>query len=249
MKTIGLVGGIGWVSSVEYYRIINEAINQRLGELNSARCILYSINFAEIDELKKKDDSAGQISLLRDAAKKVLQCGADCILLCANTAHQFADQVAAKINVPLIHIAEATADEILKKKILKVGLLGTKQTMELDFYNSRLKRRNIEVMVPEKDDREFIHSTIWNELLLEVFSPQSKRRFLKIIRQLQLKGAEAVILGCTEIPLLIKQEDTDLLLFDTLKIHAHAAVDFAASHSDNNAFNYPHPFRRKNPYR
>lgn len=227
MKTIGLVGGTGWVSSVEYYRIINETINKRLGGMNFAKCILYSFNYGEIDALNKRDDMKGVFALILDAAKKITDAGADFIVLCANTLHLFADDLAKEIPLPLVHIAEATAKEIKKKGLSTVGLLGTKPTMELDFYKTKLKEENINVIVPEKNEIDFIHSVIMNELLKEIFDNKSKVAFLEIMKKLESQGAEAIILGCTEIPLLIKQEDSHLPLFNTTVIHALAAVDFA----------------------
>ncbi len=227
MKTIGLVGGTGWISTVEYYRIINEEINKRLGGMDFAKCILFSLNYGEIDSLNKKNDSAGIYSLVSDAAIKVINAGADCVLLCANTFHQFADQLEQEINIPLIHVAHATAKRINKQGLKKVGLLGTKQTMEMDFYKSKLKENNIDIIIPRQDDRDFIQRTISNELLKSIFIEKSREQFKMIIAKMQVEGAEGIILGCTEIPLLIKQSDSPLPLFNTLEIHSLAAVDFA----------------------
>lgn len=227
MKTIGLIGGTGWVSSVEYYRIINEEINKRLGGMEFAKCILFSLNYGEIDSLRKKNDSAGIFSLISGAAVKLIDAGADCILLCANTMHQYADKLEERIKVPLINIAKATAKEIRRQGLSKVGLLGTKQTMEMDFYKTKLREENINVIIPEKDDRDFIQNTISNELLKNIFLEKSRSRFQKIMEQLQSNDAEGIILGCTEIPLLIKQKHSALPLFNTLEIHSIAAVDFA----------------------
>jgi len=227
LKTIGLVGGTGWVSTAEYYRIINEEINKRLGGLNFAKCILFSLNYGEIDSLSKKNDPAGIYSILQNAADKLINAGADCILICANTLHQFADQLEQEINVPLIHIAQATAKTINAHELKKVGLLGTKQTLEMDFYKSKLKENNIDVIIPGQDDRNFIQQTISNELLKNIFLEKSRARFRMIIEKMQNEGAEGVILGCTEIPLLVKQSDSTLPLFNTLEIHSLAAVDFA----------------------
>ncbi len=227
MKTIGLVGGTGWISSVEYYKIINEEINRRSGGLAFARCILYSINYGDIDAFNRLDDKEGVYRLILDAASKLIRSGADFIVLCANTTHQFADRLEKEIDVPVVHIAEATADEIRRKNINRVGLLGTRQTMEMDFYKSKLNDRKIEVLVPGPDDRDFIQDTISNELLRGIFSEESRVRFIAICKGLNRRGAEGIVLGCTEIPLLLKQEDTDIPLFNTLAIHAGAAVDFA----------------------
>lgn len=227
MKTIGLVGGTGWISSVDYYRIINEEINKRQGGFTFAKCILYSINYGEINALNKRNDMAGVFSLILDASTKLISIKAECILLCANTLHMFADRLEEKIAVPLIHIATATAKAIKEQKISKVGLLGTKYTMEQDFYKSKLANKNIETIVPEPDERSFIHDTIMNELLKGIFKKESKDRFLQIIQKLLQQGAQGIVLGCTEIPLIIKEGDIDVPLFNTTMIHALAAVDFA----------------------
>ena len=227
MKTIGLLGGTGYTSTVEYYRIINEKVNKKLGGLNFARCILYSFNYGEIDALNMKEDMQGVYKLLSDAAKRVINAGADCIVLCANTTHYFADDLARDIPVPVIHIASATAKQIVSEGLAKVGLMGTKQTMEQDFYKLKLNKEGINVLIPDDDERAFIHNTIINELLSGVINNDSKERFISIINRLNSEGAEGIVMGCTEIPLLIKQYDVDVPLFDTLKIHALAAVDFA----------------------
>jgi aspartate racemase len=227
MKLLGLVGGTGWISSAEYYRIINEEVNRRLGGLQSARCILYSFNYAVIHEMNRKHDADGQFSLVLDAATKLISIGAEGIVLCANTLHQFADRLERQISVPLIHVATATARQIKRQGLSTVGLLGTKYTMEMDFYKARLNEEDIQVLVPEPAEREFIHHTIIHELLKGVLREESKARFLQIMSRLQSEGAEGIVLGCTEIPLLIKQQDTTLPLFDTVVIHSLAAVDFA----------------------
>ena len=227
MKTIGLVGGTGWISSAEYYKIINEEINRRSGGMVFARCILYSINYAEIDAFNKQNNKEGVYKLILDATLKLAGSGADFVILCANTLHQFVERLERETDIPIIHIAEATADEIMKKKMSKVGLLGTKQTMEMDFYKSRLKEKEIETLVPEVTDRDFIEKTISDELLKGVFSDESRYRFVEICRKLRSRGAEGIVLGCTEIPLLLKQEDIDIPVINTLTVHAMAAVDFA----------------------
>jgi aspartate racemase len=227
MKKIGLIGGTGWVSTREYYRIINETINERLGGLNAAECILYSFNYAQINTLNKRGDLEGVLALLIDAAARVEGAGADCLVLCANTLHYFAADLEKHIHIPLINIAVATAAEIKRNGLCRVGLLGTKMTMEADFYKAKLENEIIRVLTPELPDRQFIHATIMDELLKNVVSQESKQRFLEIINKLKLAGAEGIVLGCTEIPLLIKQPDIDLPLFDTLYIHSLAAVDFA----------------------
>jgi aspartate racemase len=229
MKTLGLVGGTGWVSSVDYYRLINQGVNKALGGHEFARCILYSINFGEIVALNQRNDTEGTYELIKDAAEKVIQAGAEGIVICANTMHKFADRLQEEIEVPIIHIAEATAREVNSRNLHSVGLLGTKYTMEEDFYTSKLEAANIRTIVPEASDREFINSTIYDELLKEIFKNESKNRFLEIMKKLQERGAEGIVLGCTEIPLIIKEDDLDLPLFNTTAIHARAAVNFAIS--------------------
>lgn len=228
MKTIGLIGGTGWVSSVEYYRLINEGINKRLGDLEFARCILYSLNFGDIVRLQK-GDKENVYQLLEETALKLTNAGSEALVLCANTMHQFYNRLKENIDVPIIHIAKATAAEIKKKEFSKVGLLGTLQTMEGDFYSSVLEEDGIETVIPDKASRDYINSIIFSELFQLEFKPETRKMFLDIMDGLKQKGAEGIILGCTEIPLLIKQEHTNLFLFDTLKIHANAIVDFALS--------------------
>jgi aspartate racemase len=227
MKTIGLVGGTGWTSTVEYYRLINQGINKRLGGLNSAKCIIHSFNYAVINELNKKDDHAGVFKLVLEASQKLKTASVDFLILCANTLHQYADELEKLIDLPIVHIAEAAANEIKKQNITTVGLLGTKFTMEMDFYTKKLEAAGIESLVPQKPERDFIHSAIMDELLKEEFKNETKRKFLNIIDELKSDGAQGIVLGCTEIPLLIKQNDTILPVFNTLEIHAKAAVDFA----------------------
>jgi aspartate racemase len=227
MKTIGLIGGTGWPSTLEYYRIINEEINRRLGGLNSANCILYSFNYEDINKLNLKNDHEEIYKLVFDAALKLKNAGADCLILCANTMHQYVERLDEDIKLPIIHIADATAVEIKKQNLSAIGLLGTKFTMEMDFYLKRLRNAGIKSIVPEKPERFFIHSAIMEEFLKEIFTQATKKKFLEIINDLQKKGAQGIVLGCTEIPLLIKQEDTHLPVFNTLQIHAQAAVDFA----------------------
>ncbi len=229
MKTIGLIGGTGWVSTLEYYRLINEETNKRLGGHNAARCILYSFNYADINECNIREDHAGVYKLVLDAAIKLKNASVDCLVLCANTLHQYVNQLSEEVNLPIIHIADATAVEIKKLGLSTIGLLGTKFTMEMDFYTKRLSDAGIKSLVPEKPERLFIHNTIMDELLKEIFRPEAKKRFLEIINDLEKRGAQGIVLGCTEIPLLIKQEDTHLPVFNTLKIHAKAAVDFAVN--------------------
>ena len=227
MKTIGLVGGTTWASSLDYYRLINERINQRLGGLNYAQCILYSFNFAEIKKLTEKQDWATIREMVTSVCKNLSAAGAECVLLCANTMHVIADDLCKDIDIPVIHIAEATAGEIEQKGLRKVGLLGTKFTMEMDFFKKKLSARHIDTIIPPDADREFIHATIFDELGKGIFQESTKHRYLEIIGALESNGAEGVVLGCTEIPLLIKQTDCPLPLFDTLAIHVEAGVNFA----------------------
>lgn len=229
MQTIGLIGGTGWVSTLEYYRIINEETNRILGGHNAARCILYSLNYADIHECNLREDHEGVYKFLLDAALKLKSASVDFIVLCANTMHMYADRITEEVKLPIVHIADATANEIKKKNISTIGLLGTKFTMEMDFYSRKLKEAGINSLVPKKEDRLFIHSSIVNELLKETFKPETKQKFLNIISDLEQKGAKGIVLGCTEIPLLIKQADTHLPVFNTLEIHAKAAVEFAVN--------------------
>ena len=227
MKTIGLIGGTGWVSTLEYYRLINQGINKKLGGLSSAQCLIYSLNYANIDRLNKQDDHAGVFRLVLAAAEKLKGASVECLVICANTLHQYVDELEKVIGLPIIHIADATAKAIKKKSLSKIGLLGTRFTMEMDFYTKRLKEAGIESLVPGKPERDFIHDAIMNELLKENFKKETKKGFLSIINDLEARGAGGNVLGCTEIPLLIKQEDVKLPLLNTLEIHAAAVVDYA----------------------
>jgi len=229
MKTIGMIGGTGWPSTLEYYRIINQETSRRLGGLSSAKIMLSSFNYAEIDSLNKKEDHAGVYKLVLDAAERLKKASVDFIIICANTMHQYVDALENETGLKIVHIADATAIEITKKQLSKIGLLGTRFTMEMDFYTKKLKESDIEPLVPLKADREFIHNAIMNELLIEEFKEKTKAKFLSIINDLENQGAQGIVLGCTEIPLLIKQKDTPLPVFNTLEIHAKAAVDFALS--------------------
>jgi len=221
-----MIGGTGWVSTVEYYRLINEITNERRGGLQFAKSILYSLNYGDIDAFNKQGDREGVLSLVIDAAKSLEKAGADGLALCANTLHFAVDALEKATDLPIVHIADATGDEILKRGMKKVGLLGTKQTMESDFYKTKLHEKGIECLVPELNDRDYINEMITTELLKSVFKDETRKRFMEIIQKLANKGAEGIILGCTEIPLLVKQTDTDVPLFDTLHIHANAIVDF-----------------------
>ncbi len=227
MKTLGLIGGTTWVSTVDYYRLINQMVNQRLGGLNSAKMLLYSVNFEEFRPPETPEGWESITQRVIGIARTLEQGGAEGLVLCANTLHKVFDRVQEKIGIPIIHIAEATAAEISKKKLHKVALLGTKFTMQEPFYHEKLRAHGIETLIPEQSDRLYIHDAILDEMALEIFKPETKTRFLEIITQLQQRGAQAIVLGCTEIPILVKSADTSAPLFDTTHIHAQAAVDFA----------------------
>jgi len=226
MKTIGLIGGITWLSTMDYYRLLNQTINGRLGGVSSAQLLMSSVNFEEIKTLTFADDWNGVSSIMCREAKKLEQAGAECLLLCANTMHNIADKVQESINIPLIHIAEATGKEIKKQQLKKVALLGTRFTMQLPFYKDKLALLGIETIIPDATDIEYINTAIFEEMGKGVFLPERKRGFIRIINQLKDEGAEGVILGCTEIPILIQQNDSSIPVFDTTAIHVNAAVEF-----------------------
>jgi len=220
MKLIGLLGGMSWESTAHYYKIINETIRQELGGLHSAKIVLYSVDFGEIEKCQSAGDWDKSAEILSQAAKKLELAGVDYIAICTNTMHKVADKIQQNITAPIIHIADETAKVLKKHQINKVGLLGTKYTMEQDFYKRRLIEQNIDVVVPSERHREFINNTIYNELCLGQINPDSKKRFLSIIDEIKKDGAQGTILGCTEIGILIKQNDTEVPLFDTTEIHA-----------------------------
>lgn len=229
MKTIGLIGGITWHSTVDYYRFMNQQVNERLGGDTTAKIILHSLNYSEIKKLTQAGDWNGIIAILVEAAKKIEVAGADCLLLGANTMHHIAEEIVAAINIPLIHIADATAKAIREKNITIVALLGTKYTMQFDFYKNKMALYGIKTLIPDESGVEEINKSIYEELGKGVLLPETKQKYLDIINKLIQQGAEGVILGCTEIPLLIKQEDCPVPVFDTTLLHATAAVDFALS--------------------
>ena len=231
MKTIGIIGGISWVSSVDYYRIINEQINHKLKGLNAGKIILYSVNYGEIKELTDQNRWADITTLIQDAAIKLELAGADCLIIGANTMHRIAPEVQQVLKIPLLHIAEVTAAAIHQKGLKTVALLGTKYTMEMDFFKDKLNSLGITTLIPDLFDRDLLHAAIYNELGKGLFLPETKTMFLNIMAGLKESGAEGVILGCTEIPMLLSQADFDLPLFDTTLIHASAAVEFALSES------------------
>ena len=227
MKTIGLIGGITWESTLEYYRIINEAVKLKLGDLYSAKLLLYSFNFAELLKLQQHSGWESISEKFIEAAETLQTAGAEIILICANTMHQVYDSVKEKIPTPILHITDVTAKEILKTDIRKVGLLGTKYTMEEDFYKDRLQNFNIDSIIPDKNERELINKIIYNELCKGIFSIKSKKVFIEIIDNLHNRGSDGIILGCTEIPLLINEQDVKIPIFNTTLIHAAAAVNYA----------------------
>jgi aspartate racemase len=230
MRKIGLVGGISWTSTLDYYRYINEGINEKLGGLNFAECLIYSVNFNHFQQYNAAYNWDATFELLANAAEQLRNAGAEAIVLCANTAHIVADRVAERVQLPLIHITTATAGAIHKKKLKKVGLLGTSYTMELNFYTDKLRANGIEPLIPEKQtDRDYIEQTLRNELGRGILNSETKANYLAIIQDLIDRGAEGIILGCTEIPLLIKQEDVAVPVFDTTRIHSQAAVEFAVA--------------------
>ncbi len=227
MKTIGFIGGLTWLSSMDYYRLLNQLTNEKLGGVSSCKLLMYSVNFEEIKILTITGDWDGIAAIMSAIAQQLEKAGADCILLGANTMHHIADKVQAAIDVPLIHIAEVTATAIASQGLKKVALLGTKYTMLFDFYKSKLAEKNIETIIPNEADIEYINTTIYAEMGKGIFLPERKKRFIEIINDLQQQGAQAVILGCTEIPILIKQADISMPVFDTTVLHASAAVAFA----------------------
>lgn len=228
MKTIGLLGGMSWESTASYYKAINEGIKQELGGLHSAKVALYSVNFDEIEKLQHAGDWPATADILSKAAKSVEAAGADFLLICTNTMHKVATEVEQATSIPLLHIADATAQQLKADGIKKVGLLGTRFTMEQDFYISRLiEQFGIEVVVPERPDRDIIHTVIYDELCKGIIKEESRTEYVRITEALAGQGAEAVILGCTEIALLISSKDTDVPLYDTTSIHAEAAVKLA----------------------
>ena len=227
MKTIGLIGGMSWESTVPYYRIINEEVKSRLGGLHSAKIVLYSVEFDEIEKCQSSGDWRRSGEILGSAAQKLEATGADFILICTNTMHKVAPQIASMIHVPIIHIADATADELEKRRIQRVGLLGTKYTMTQEFYKQKLIDRGVDVLIPDEADIDAVNSIIFHELCVGEIRDESRRRFQEVIDKLKDKGAEGVILGCTEIGLLIHQEHSTLPVFDTTLIHAKRAVELA----------------------
>ena len=230
MKTIGLIGGMSWESTIPYYRQINQRIKQQLGGLHSGKIILYSVDFAEIEELQRSGDWDKAGALLADAAVKLQSAGAECLVLCTNTMHKVAAAIEAAVAVPLLHIADATAEAIHAAGLRKVALLGTRFTMEQDFYKKRLTEHyGLEVLVPDEAGRTLVHQVIYQELCLGVVNQTSRLQYQQIMADLVTQGAEAIILGCTEIGLLVSAEDSCVPLFDTTALHAQKAADYSLS--------------------
>jgi aspartate racemase len=229
MKTIGLIGGLTWYSTLDYYRLLNELMNERLGGVHSAKIILHSVDFAPIKVLTEQQDWKAIAAIICKAAQGVELAGADCLMIGANTMHNIADEVQAAINIPVIHIAVATANVITAKALKKVALLGTKYTMQMPFYAAKLAEKQIETIIPAETDIEYINNSIYNEFSKGIFLPETKKQYLQIIDKLIAQGAEGIIAGCTEIPILIKPEDCAVAVFNTALIHSAAAVDFALS--------------------
>lgn len=229
MKTLGLIGGLSYVSTLTYYKTINELTYEKLGGENSARLLLYSLNFQDYRTFADSGNWQGMEDSLTEISDLLENAGAQCIVICSNTPHLLADKVRKRINLPLIHIAEETGKEIKKSGIKKIGLLGTKFTMDSKFYNEKLAELGIETVIPDEKDRAYIHHMIINEFCKDIFKPETKQGYLNIIEKLKQQGIEGVILGCTEINLLLNQNDLDIKVFDTIQIHCKAAVDFSLS--------------------
>lgn len=228
MKVIGLIGGMSWESSLQYYRMINEAVKKKLGGLHSAECVMYSVDFATIESLQHKGDWKKAAQILARASQNLEQAGAEFLILCTNTMHKVLPDIETEVNVPFIHIADATATRIKAHSMKCVGLIGTRFTMAEDFYKGRLSEKyGLEVIVPPLHDQQLIDSVIYDELCLGLVNDRSKKEYIRILKQLGQHGAKGIILGCTEVGLLLTQSDVDIALFDTTQIHAEAAVEFA----------------------
>ena len=224
MKTVGLLGGMSWESTVTYYQIINKTVKETLGGLHSAKILMYSVDFAEIEKLQASGNWEQSAEILADAAWHLEKAGADFIVICTNTMHKVAPQIQSRITIPILHIADATADELTKADIKTVALLGTKYTMTQDFYKRRINDKNIKVLIPKDEDIEIVNHVIYDELCRGIISENSRQEYIRIISSLQKKGAQGVILGCTEIGLLISQKDSPIPVFDTTLIHARKAA-------------------------
>lgn len=226
MRTIGLIGGISWVSTVDYYKLINQGINDKLGGLNYSQCLIYSFNYADIKKNNDANDWETTFKMESKACNGLKSCGATAIVLCANTMHFIADRLENEIGLPIIHIATATATEIEKRGLKKIGLLGTKFTMEFDFFKSKLSDKGIEAIIPNDEDREFVHTTIFEELGKSIVTTETRIRYLKINEKLIEDGTEGIVLGFTEIPLVVQQTYVNVPTFDTALLHSKAAIEF-----------------------
>ncbi len=234
MKTIGLLGGMSWESSIEYYRIINQTVQERLGGLHSAQCLMYSVDFAPIEALQQTGDWDLLASLMIEAAGRLERGGADFLVICTNTMHRMVNAMKKALYIPILHIADATAWAVKARGLNRVGLLGTRFTMEADFYRGRLeKQHGLEVLIPEAAGRETVHRIIYDELVQGHILPESRQAYLQVIQELRDRGAQGVILGCTEIDLLVQQKDLTLPVFDTTRIHAEAAVKRALASDES----------------
>lgn len=228
MKTIGLIGGMSWESSIEYYKLINELVKEKLGGVHSCKSIMNSVDFSEIEKLQHNGEWEKLTEIMVDIAKKLEKTGADCIVICTNTMHKMAEDIEREVKIPLIHIADSVGENIVKLNLKKVALIGTKFTMEQDFYKERIRNKfGIEVIIPNENDKNIVHRVIYEELVKGQFRDESRKEYIRIIRELTKEGAEGVILGCTEIPLLISQTDVEIPIFDTTKLHSESAVEFA----------------------
>lgn len=228
MKTVGMLGGMSWESTASYYKALNEGVKSRLGGLHSAKICLYSVDFDEIEKLQHQGKWSETALILAEAAKSVERGGADFLMICTNTMHKVVPEIESQISIPILHIADATAESLVQDGVTKVGLLGTRFTMEQDFYKGRISEKfGIDVVVPTADEQTVVHDIIYQELCLGEIKSESRDRYLKIIANLHAQGAQAVILGCTEIALLVKQSDTTVPLYDTTEIHAAHGVEWA----------------------
>jgi aspartate racemase len=232
MKTIGLIGGMSWESTAEYYRLLNEFVRERLGGLHSAKCVLYSVDFAEIEQMQVTGQWEESGEVLADAARALAAAGAEILLICTNTMHKVADQVAAAVSMPLLHLADTTVAAVRAAGLSKVGLLGTAFTMEQDFYRNRLTEHGLEILVPDTEGRDIVHRIIYEELCQGVVRDESRAAYQSVIEELVAHGAEGVILGCTEIELLIGPDDSPVPVFPTTRLHAEAAVAAALGAAD-----------------
>jgi len=227
MKTVGLIGGMSWESTITYYQLLNEGVKDALGGLHSAKILLYSVDFFEIEALMSRGEWEKAADLLGGVALRLETAGADMILICTNTLHKVAPQVQSRIHVPLVHIAEAAADELRTNGITRVGLLGTKYTMTQEFYRDKLTARGIDVLIPEGEDIDLVNRVIFDELCLGVVKPDSKAAYLRVIAELAARGAQGILLGCTELGLIVSAADVALPLFDTTVIHAEKALELS----------------------